>query len=165
MYQLFEFQPCAGILDTEMDVGVVDIRPTRNLAKLTQIVGKFEYLHRVDVLDTGEYRGKRRIDQNEVDVSLVKPDYIIEGKVDLIRGEGYTVEIVDYKSQRKPDIVKDREQLERYRRQAPYLCSPRRETYRAESYIYYTGEDSSVPTITRTRSLLRKARWRYLMRR
>lgn len=64
MYQLFEFQPFAGILDTEMDVGVVDIRPTRNLAKLTQIIGKFEYLHRVDVLDATEYRGKRRIDQN-----------------------------------------------------------------------------------------------------
>lgn len=64
MYQLFEFQPFAGILDTEMDVGVVDIRPARNLAKLTQIIGKFEYLHRVDILDTREYRGKRRIDQN-----------------------------------------------------------------------------------------------------
>lgn len=64
MYQLFEFQPFAGILDTEMSVGVVDIRPARNVAKLTQIIGKFEYLHRVDVLDAGEYRGKRRIDQN-----------------------------------------------------------------------------------------------------
>ncbi len=64
MYQLFEFQPFAAILDTEMDVGVVDIRPARNLAKLTQIIGKFEYLHRVDVLDAVEYRGKRRIDQN-----------------------------------------------------------------------------------------------------
>lgn len=64
MYQLFEFQPFAGILDTEMDVGVVDIRPARNIAKLTQIIGKFEYLHRVDVLDAGEHKGKRRIDQN-----------------------------------------------------------------------------------------------------
>lgn len=64
MYQLFEFQPFAGILDTDMDVGIVDIRPARNLAKLTQIIGKFEYLHRVDVLDAGEYKGKRRIDQN-----------------------------------------------------------------------------------------------------
>nr|WP_027871641.1 ATP-dependent DNA helicase [[Eubacterium] cellulosolvens] len=64
IYQLFEFQPFAGILDTEMDVGVVDIRPARNIAKLTQIIGKFEYLHRVDVLDAGEYRDKRRIDQN-----------------------------------------------------------------------------------------------------
>ena len=64
LYQLFEFQPFAGILDTEMDVGIVDIRPARNLAKLTQIIGKFEYLHRVDVLDAKEYRGKRRIDQD-----------------------------------------------------------------------------------------------------
>lgn len=64
MYQLFEFQPFTGILDTEMDVGVVDIRPARNIAKLTQIIGKFEYLHRVDVLDSREYRGKCRIDQN-----------------------------------------------------------------------------------------------------
>lgn len=64
MYQIFEFQPFAGILDTEMVVGVVDIRPARNIAKLTQIIGKFEYLHRVDVLDATEYRGKRRIDQD-----------------------------------------------------------------------------------------------------
>lgn len=64
MYQLFEFQPFAGILDTEMDVGVVDIRPVRNVAKLTQIIGKFEYLHRVDVLDSKEYQGRRRIDQD-----------------------------------------------------------------------------------------------------
>ena len=414
MYQLFEFQPFAGILDTEMDVGVVDIRPARNLAKLTQIVGKFEYLHRVDVLDAGEYRGKRRIDQNtellfnmylrllfdggiteyeddseyapsgcvsfltihqskgmefpivlvdslanvprkntndlmmqieeryfkrpafepydvtkyfdfwrlyytafsraqdlliltcnedkrtpsnyfkdiygelqsvespgfdigefdfkpvkgvnikntysftshitvyetcalqykfykeldfmpvranamlfgtlvhetiedihraalrheeqtiteenvsrwfdsnyvsltktehtylagpqreaalkqvlryvdrqhgdwsqiqqaEVDVSLVKPDYIIEGKVDLIRGEGDTVEIVDFKSQRKPDMVKDREQLEQYRRQLhiyAHLVEERTGQKVSKMHIYYTGEDSGVPTIT-----------------
>lgn len=64
MYQLFEFQPFAGILDTEMDVGVVDIRPARNIAKLTQIIGKFEYLHRIDVLDAGKYRGERRIDRD-----------------------------------------------------------------------------------------------------
>lgn len=414
LYQLFEFQPFAGILDTEMDVGVVDIRPTRNLAKLTQIIGKFEYLHRVDVLDATEYRGKRRIDQNtemlfnlylrllfdggiteyeddseyapsgcvsfltihqskgmefpivfvdslsnvprkntndlmmqieeryfkrpafephevtkffdfwrlyytafsraqdlliltcnedkrtpsnyfkeiygelqsvnssdfdirefnfkpikdvnikntysftshitvyetcalqykfykelefmpvranamlfgtlvhetiedihraalrheeqtiteenvsrwfdsnyvsltktehtylagpqreaalkqvlryvdrqhgdwsmiqqaEVDVSLVKPDYIIEGKVDLIKGEGDTVEIVDFKSQRKPDMVKDREQLERYRRQLhiyAHLVEERTGKKVSKMHIYYTGEDSGVPTIT-----------------
>jgi len=64
MYQLFEFQPFAEILDTGMNVGVVDIRPARNIAKLTQIIGKFEYLHRIDVLDAGKYRGERRIDQD-----------------------------------------------------------------------------------------------------
>lgn len=414
LYQLFEFQPFSGILDTDMDVGVVDIRPTRNLAKLTQIVGKFEYLHRVDVLDSTLYHGKRRIDQNtemlfnlylrllldggiaeyeddseyapsgcvsfltihqskgmefpivlvdslsnvprkntndlmtlieekyfkrpafepydttkffdfwrlyytafsraqdlliltcnedvrtpsnyftdlynelvsiddssfninefefkpvkavnikntysftshiavyetcarqykfykelefmpvranamlfgtlvhetiedihraalrheeqtittenisrwfdsnyvsltqtehtylagpqreaalkqvlryvdrqhgdwssiqqaEVDVSLVEPDYIIEGKVDLIRGEGDTVEIVDFKSQRKPDMEKDREQLEQYRRQLhiyAHLVEERTGKKVSKMHIYYTGEDSGVPTIT-----------------
>lgn len=64
LYQMFQFQPFASILDTEVDVGVVDIRPARNLAKLTQIIGKFEYLHRVDVLDGKEYKGRRRIDQD-----------------------------------------------------------------------------------------------------
>lgn len=57
------------------------------------------------------------IQQAEVDVSLVKPKYIIEGKIDLIRGEGDTVEIVDFKSQKKPDLSANQEQLERYRRQ------------------------------------------------
>ena len=61
---MFQFEPFSSILDTDMDVGVVDLRPARNLAKLTQIVGKFEYLHRIDVLDSAEYRVKRRIDQN-----------------------------------------------------------------------------------------------------
>lgn len=414
LYQLFEFQPFSGILDTDMDVGVVDIRPTRNLAKLTQIVGKFEYLHRVDVLDSTLYHGKRRIDQNtemlfnlylrllldggiaeyeddseyapsgcvsfltihqskgmefpivlvdslsnvprkntndlmtlieekyfkrpafepydttkffdfwrlyytafsraqdlliltcnedvrtpsnyfkdlynelvsiddssfninefefkpvkavnikntysftshiavyetcarqykfykelefmpvranamlfgtlvhetiedihraalrheeqtittenisrwfnsnyvsltqtehtylagpqreaalkqvlryvdrqhgdwssiqqaEVDVSLVEPDYIIEGKVDLIRGEGDTVEIVDFKSQRKPDMEKDRDQLEKYRRQLhiyAHLVEERTGKKVSKMHLYYTGEDSGIPTIT-----------------
>ena len=39
------------MLDADMSAGVVDIRPTRNLALLTQIIGKFEYLHRVDVFN------------------------------------------------------------------------------------------------------------------
>ena len=64
LYQMFQFQPFASILDTEVDAGVVDIRPARNLAKLTQIIGKFEYLHRVDVLDGKEYKGRRIIDQD-----------------------------------------------------------------------------------------------------
>lgn len=54
LYQLFEYQPFAKMLDTDLDVGVVDIRPARNLAKLSQIIGKFEYLHRVDTLN-GKY--------------------------------------------------------------------------------------------------------------
>ena len=92
-----------------------------------------------------------QIQQAEVDVSLVKPDYIIEGKIDLIRGEGDTVEIVDFKSQRKPDLEKDREQLERYRRQLhiyAHLVEERTGQKVSRMHLYYTGEDGGVPTIT-----------------
>ena len=40
LYQLFMFEPFKGILDTDLGLGVVDIRPTRNLALLTQVIGK-----------------------------------------------------------------------------------------------------------------------------
>ena len=57
------------------------------------------------------------IKEAEVDVSLVRPDYIIEGKVDLITGKDNTVEIVDFKSEQNPDINTDIERIEHYRRQ------------------------------------------------
>ncbi len=91
------------------------------------------------------------IQQAEVDVSLVEPDYIIEGKVDLIRGKGDTVEIVDFKSQRKPDPQRDREQLERYRRQLhvyAHLVEERTGKKVSRMHLYYTAEDHGTPTIT-----------------
>ena len=90
------------------------------------------------------------IRQAEVDVSLVKPNYIIEGKVDLIRGEGDTVEIVDFKSQQKPDIEKSKELLEKYRRQLhiyAHLVEERTGYKVSKMHIYYTGEEDGVPTI------------------
>ncbi len=57
------------------------------------------------------------IQDGEVDVSLVKPEYILKGTVDLIRGDGDTVEIVDFKSEKKPDVEEQRESMERYKRQ------------------------------------------------
>lgn len=91
------------------------------------------------------------IQQAEVDVSLVKPDYIIEGKVDLVKGENDTVEIVDFKSEKKPDLVKQKERLEQYRRQLhiyAYLIEERTGKKVSKMHLYYTGEENGVPTIT-----------------
>ena len=62
LYQLFSFEPFSSYLSTPMDTGVTDLRPVRNLAALTQIIGKFEYLHKVMLLSPEQYRGKRQID-------------------------------------------------------------------------------------------------------
>ncbi|MBQ6143371.1 MAG: ATP-dependent helicase [Clostridia bacterium] len=92
-----------------------------------------------------------RIQQAEVSVSLVKPDYIIEGKIDLIRGENGTIEIVDFKSEKKPDLVKQSERLEQYRRQLhiyAHLIEERTGQKVSKMHLYYTGEENGVPTIT-----------------
>ena len=43
LYMLFAYQPFSKYLDIDMSSGVVDVRPSRNLAQITQIIGKFEY--------------------------------------------------------------------------------------------------------------------------
>ena len=92
-----------------------------------------------------------KIQQAEVEVSLVKPDYIIDGKIDLIKGEGDTVEIVDFKSEHKPDMEKMRDRLEQYRRQLniyAYLVEQRTGKKVSKMNLYYTAEENGVPTIT-----------------
>ncbi|MCD8215826.1 MAG: ATP-dependent helicase [Clostridiales bacterium] len=91
------------------------------------------------------------IKQAEVDVTLVQPDYIIEGKIDLVKGKGNTVELVDFKSERKPDIEKMRKRLEHYRRQLQlyaYLIEQRTGQKVSRMHLYYTGEENSNPMIT-----------------
>ena len=92
-----------------------------------------------------------QIKQAEVDVSLVQPEYIIEGKIDLIKGEGDTVELVDFKSERKPDMEKMRDRIEQYRRQLhiySYLIEQRTGQKVSKMHLYYTGEENGNPMIS-----------------
>ena len=96
-----------------------------------------------------------RIQDAEVEVSLVKPDYILMGKVDLIRGEGETVEIVDFKSEKKPDLLIETEEIKRYRRQLEayaYLIEEKTGKKVSKMHLYYTGEENGVPTVTFNKS-------------
>lgn len=91
------------------------------------------------------------IKQAEVDVSLVQTDYIIEGKIDLVKGIDDTVEIVDFKSERKPDMERMRQRLEHYRRQLQiyaYLIEQRTGQKVSKMHLYYTGEENGNPMIS-----------------
>ncbi len=91
------------------------------------------------------------IKQTEVDVSIVKPTYILEGKIDLIKGTDNTVEIVDFKSEKKPDLIKYSDRLEQYRRQLhiyAHLVEEKTHQKVSKMHLYYTGEENGVPTIT-----------------
>ncbi len=261
LYQLLQFEPFSTYLGIDMKSGVIDERPARNLSILSSILGKYEYLHRIDVFtekniiesverffnmyfrflfdggiteyeDDSEYapsgcvsfmtihqsKGMEfpihraamrheeqtivpetirewfdtnymtlskcehsylgqpqieaaykqvlryvernqsdwsRIQDAEVEVSLVKPDYILLGKVDLIRGEGDTVEIVDFKSEKKPDVLIETAEMNRYRRQLEvyaHLIEEKTGKKVSKMHLYYTGEDNGVPTVTFNKS-------------
>lgn len=117
------------------------LAPAQKRAALEQVLG---YVDR----QNGDWS---RIKQAEVDVSLVQPDYIMEGKIDLIQGEGDTVELVDFKSEKKPDMERDRDRIERYRRQLhiyAYLVEQRTGEKVSKMHLYYTGEKDGLPTVT-----------------
>jgi DNA helicase II / ATP-dependent DNA helicase PcrA len=97
-----------------------------------------------------------RIKEAEVDVSLVKGEYILKGSVDLIEGDNQTVEIVDFKSEKKLDVnnLKDREKLDRYRRQLEvyaHIVEERTGLRVSKTHLYYTSEESGNPYITFTK--------------
>lgn len=98
-----------------------------------------------------ERRHFDRLKEAEVDISLVKDDYILSGSVDLIRGEGDTVELIDFKAEKKPDMVRDRERLQQYRKQLEvyaHLVEERTGHRVSRTHLYYTGEESGNPFVS-----------------
>lgn len=93
------------------------------------------------------------IKQAEVDVSLVKDDYILTGKIDLIRGKDNTVEVVDFKGEKKPDIHNPeiQDKLKRYQRQLEvyaHLVEERTGEKVSKMHLYYTGEMNGNPHVS-----------------
>jgi len=95
-----------------------------------------------------------RIKEAEVEISLVKDQYILKGSVDLIRGEHDTVEIIDFKSEKKPDMEKDRSRLHQYQHQLEvyaHLVEERTGQKVSRMHLYYTGEDGGNPYVSFTK--------------
>jgi DNA helicase-2/ATP-dependent DNA helicase PcrA len=81
----------------------------------------------------------------------VKDGYILTGKIDLIRGAGNSVEIVDFKTEKKPDLNEDREAIDRYRRQLEVYGHIVRERFGLEVsrlHLYFTQEESGNPYVS-----------------
>lgn len=91
------------------------------------------------------------IKECEVDISLVKDNYILKGSVDLIVGEDNTVEVIDFKSEKKPDMEKDAERIRHHQRQLEvyaHLIEERTGHKVSKMHLYFTGEVTGLPTIT-----------------
>lgn len=83
-----------------------------------------------------------RIIETEVDVSVEKDNYIISGKVDLLLGKDEKLEVLDFKSQPRPE--QSDPLIERYRKQLNLYAYILKERYQKDPerlYIYWTSED------------------------
>ncbi len=96
-----------------------------------------------------------RIKEAEVDVSLVKEDYILKGTIDLIKGEKHTVELIDFKSGDKLEVnsdhPKDRQVLAQYQRQLEvyaHLVEERTGYTVSKMHLYFPKENDGSPYIT-----------------
>ena len=49
IYQLLEFEPFRGYVGIDIGSGVTDERAARNISILSAVLGKYEYLHRIEV--------------------------------------------------------------------------------------------------------------------
>ena len=96
-----------------------------------------------------------RIKEAEIDVSLVKPEYILKGSIDLVHGEDGTIEIVDFKSEKKPDLEKDQDRLQRHKRQLEiyaHIYEERTGEKVSKLNLYFTGEKDGTPYISYDKS-------------
>lgn len=91
------------------------------------------------------------IKEAEVEVALVKDKYILKGQVDLIQGKKGTVEIVDFKAEKKPNLTLERDRLDRYHRQLEiyaHIIEKRHGHKVSKMHLYYTGEKDGNPYVT-----------------
>ena len=92
-----------------------------------------------------------KVKDAEVEVSLVKDKYILNGKVDLIQGDNDSVEVVDFKAEKKPDIFAEKDKIETYKHQLEvyaHIIEERTGLKVSKIHIYYTGETSGNPMIS-----------------
>ena len=95
----------------------------------------------------------RKVKEAEVPVTLQQEDYILEGKIDLVRGQGDTYEILDFKTGKKPDVndSESKERLAQYRRQLEIYAKIIHERTGKEISrlnLFYTGSTDESPIIS-----------------
>lgn len=112
---------------------------------LSQVIRYFH--HRKDELG--------RVWKAEEEINLILPEYILQGIIDLVEGNGDTVEIVDYKTGPKPDYENHLERVEHYKKQLEiyaYLIEKRYEKIVSRMHLYYTSTLEGNPIISFDRS-------------
>jgi DNA helicase-2/ATP-dependent DNA helicase PcrA len=89
----------------------------------------------------------------EYDVSIPTENFILHGVIDLLRGEGDTVEIIDFKTDKKPDVndSEDMARVANYRRQLEAYSHIVEEKFGkrvSKMHLYYTRTEDASPYVS-----------------
>ena len=87
----------------------------------------------------------------EMPITLSQKKYILTGKVDLVRNNKGQYEILDFKTEKKPQINKELEKVDRVRRQLEvyaYLIEQRYGVKVSGMKVYYTSESNGNPYLS-----------------
>lgn len=79
--------------------------------------------------------------ETEIEVMLEKPDYVLDGRVDLVRGVDDKVEMVDFKAQKR--VANDSDEFAHYQNQLALYWHLLEEKYGKKpdrAILYFTGE-------------------------
>jgi DNA helicase-2/ATP-dependent DNA helicase PcrA len=82
-----------------------------------------------------------RVQETEVDVSLEKDDYILNGAIDLVLGDDNQLEVLDFKAQKRP--AADHPMIKTYYQQLciyAHILEERKKIRPSKLHIYWTGE-------------------------
>jgi len=95
----------------------------------------------------------QRLKEAEVDVSLEKEDYIIVGKIDLLLAQGEVLELLDFKTQKKPDLANayGKRLVDKYLKQLCLYAHIIKNRYNIpvkKMYIYWTSEEKRKDALT-----------------
>lgn len=84
-------------------------------------------------------------------ISLSRENYILTGKVDLIRNDAGKFEVLDFKTEKKPDLNKEKDKIAKVKMQLEVYSHLIEKTYGidiAGMKVYYTSEKSGNPYIS-----------------
>ena len=97
------------------------------------------------------------IQEAELPLELVEEDYIMDGTIDLLQGTGDTVDIIDFKTGKKPKLdspllAKYRGQLEVY----AYLVEKKVGKSIGKLQLYFTGSEDPLVTFDYTQEMVKE---------
>jgi len=111
-----------------------DVKPIGDDAKASALGHVFNYVH-------SNWEQMPRVMETEVDVSLEKDEFILTGAIDLIRGDDDSLELLDFKAQKRPPDGDP--SLEAYYQQLciyAHIVQQRRGRRPDRLLLYWTGE-------------------------